>query len=73
LTLFGCAKSEHLAYDEWNRRNLTHITNNQAGNILLNGTNEWIEVYVENLSYASKLEGLDSFKKLYECVFIGVV
>jgi beta-lactamase superfamily II metal-dependent hydrolase len=35
LTLFGVANSEHLAYDAWNRRNLDKITNNQAGNVVL--------------------------------------
>ena len=36
LTLFGNAKSKYLAYDEWNNRDLIHIQNNQAGNILIN-------------------------------------
>ena len=35
ITLFGNAKSKDLAYDAWNNRGLVHITNNQAGNILL--------------------------------------
>lgn len=30
LTFFGIAKSDHLAYDEWYRRDLPVITNNQA-------------------------------------------
>lgn len=73
LTLFGCARSEHLAYDAWNSRNLVHITNNQAGNILLNGTNAGIEVFVENLSYAQNYDGFDNSKTLYECFYIGTV
>ena len=56
LTLFGCANSEHLAYDAWNRRSLTHITNNQAGNIILDGTSTGIDVYVENLEFAQHLQ-----------------
>lgn len=35
LTLVGNAKSQHLAYDKWNSRNLEHIQNNQGGNILI--------------------------------------
>lgn len=35
LTLVGNAKCEHLAYDEWNKRKLRHIQNNQGGNILI--------------------------------------
>lgn len=73
LTLFGCANSEHLAYDDWNTRNLLHITNNQAGNILLNAINEGIEVYVENLSFARRFEGFDNSKTLYGCFYVGIV
>jgi len=39
LTFFGNAKSEHLAYDHWNRRGLEKFTNNQ-GNCLLAQFNE---------------------------------
>jgi competence protein ComEC len=35
LTLFGCASSGHLGYDEWSSRQLRVITNNQAGNVVL--------------------------------------
>lgn len=34
VTFFGNAKSEHLAYDQWNKRRLEKFTNNQ-GNCLL--------------------------------------
>lgn len=73
LTLFGCANSEHLAYDAWNNRNLAHITNNQAGNVLLNATNEGIEVYVENLAFAQTYRAFDNTKTLHGCFYIGVV
>jgi competence protein ComEC len=39
LTFFGNAKSEHLAYDKWNTRNLEKFTNNQ-GNCLIARFNE---------------------------------
>lgn len=52
LTLFGCAPSEHLAYEEWNRRNLEFITSNQAGNIVLEIDNSGISVYIENETFA---------------------
>ena len=70
---FGCANSKHLAYDDWNTRNLAHITNNQAGNILLNAINEGVEIYVENLSYARNYNGFDNSKALYGCFYIGIV
>ena len=52
LTLFGVANSDHLAYDAWNRRNLDKITNNQAGNVVLDVTGTQMHVYVENDAYA---------------------
>ena len=56
LTLFGCAPSEHLAYDAWNYRKLKHITNNQCGSIVAEGTNA-MEIYVENEVFAAKSAG----------------
>lgn len=56
LTFFGCAPSEHLAYDAWNKRNLPHITNNQCGCIVAEGTEE-MDIYVENDVFAAKAGG----------------
>jgi competence protein ComEC len=52
LTLFGNASSEHLAYKEWQHRNLDFITNNQAGNTVLEIDSECIKVFIENKSFA---------------------
>ena len=73
LTLFGCANSEHLAYDKWNSRDLLHITNNQAGNIILNATSEGIEVFVENIAFAQTYKNFDTNKTLHGCYYIGLV
>ncbi len=35
LTLMGNAKSKHLDYNAWNRRDLDHITNNEANCIIM--------------------------------------
>jgi competence protein ComEC len=56
ITFFGCASSGHLAYDEWSRRKLPVITNNQAGNIVLECANNQIDIYVENAKYAESRE-----------------
>ena len=56
LTLFGCASSEHLAYDAWNYRDLPHITNNQCGCIVVEGYNT-MDIYVENRVFAEKANG----------------
>lgn len=53
LTLFGNALSEHLAYDQWNRRSLPFITNNQAGNILLDIQGPCIDVHVDHEPFAA--------------------
>lgn len=57
LTLFGCAPSQHMAYDAWNRRKLPFITNNQAGNVVLEASRGAIDVYVENDRFASAAGG----------------
>ncbi len=49
LTLFGNASNEHLAYSSYRK---TRITNNQAGHVVINITNERILVLVENKAFA---------------------
>ena len=48
VTLFGYARSEHLAYDAWNNRGLYKITNNQAGNIIAEIEDGRMSFWVEN-------------------------
>ena len=53
LTLFGNAKSKHLDYASWNSRNLLHITNNEAGNIMVKEDEAAnLFVYLENRTFA---------------------
>lgn len=52
LTLFGNAPSEHLAYDEWNNRDLMFLTNNQAGSIIMNIEDNYLDVFVSHEEYA---------------------
>lgn len=54
LTLMGNAKSKFMAYNEWNERNLEHITNNQAGNVLIEFEGECMRVSVSNKTFADK-------------------
>lgn len=54
ITLFGNAKSKHLDYGSWNNMGLKHITNNQAGNIMVDFSEPFeAKVYVSNESFAS--------------------
>lgn len=53
LTLFGNAKSKHLAYDKWASRGLQYVTNNQAGNIILDpDQDQYLRVFVSNFKFA---------------------
>lgn len=70
LTLFGCADSDHLAYSAWARRGLKIITNNQAGNIVLDGQAEGVFVYVENNAYAKTWADYSAFPKKHGCFYI---
>jgi beta-lactamase superfamily II metal-dependent hydrolase len=52
LTLFGNANSDHLAYDEWSKRNLPIITNNQANCVVVDANGADMHVYVTNMAFA---------------------
>lgn len=52
LTLVGNAKCEHLAYDQWNKRKLEHIQNNQGGNILIDIRNGELHVSCSHKNFA---------------------
>lgn len=62
LTLFGVARSEHLAYDAWNRRDLFKITNNQAGNVVMHVDGNHLDVFVEHDACAEKHNGGDAMR-----------
>ena len=73
LTLFGCAPSEHLAYDAWKRRKLPKITNNQAGNISLHMNTDGMAVYVENDTFAEAVDGDTSIRNRLGYAFIAAI
>jgi len=53
ITFFGCAPSEHLAYDAWKNRNLLFFTNNQCGNVRVYPNDKQVDTYIENFNYAN--------------------
>ena len=73
LTLFGCAPSEHLAYDAWNNRNLNHITNNQCGCVVAEWANDQMEIYVENEMFAAKSGGNTNVKNAQGFFYLGAI
>ncbi|MHB1423451.1 MAG: hypothetical protein ACYC3I_09715 [Gemmataceae bacterium] len=62
LTLYGNASSDSLAYKPWDNRNLLLLTNNQAGYIILDITEDRIEVWVKNEKYASNIAEANNWK-----------
>ena len=52
FTLLGNAPSEHMGYQAWNSRNLDHVTNNQAGSVVIDASGNSWGVYVTNETFA---------------------
>lgn len=57
VSLLGCARSEHLAYQAWSSRDLEYFTQNQTGNVVLEISTDKIDVYIENDTFANKAGG----------------
>lgn len=74
LTLFGNAQSQYLDYDSWNRRNLDHITNNEANCIILNTAGEnGIDVYVTYETFARRRNEETFFSNEYNGWYIMTI
>lgn len=73
LTLFGNAASEHLAYDAWNNRNLTVISNNQAGCVVLDTDHAPIKVYVTNQMYGKRLNQAGQYVAALDAFYVGTL
>ena len=56
-SLLGCAPSEYLAYDAWRNRGLDYFTQNQAGNVVLEIEEGYMDIYIENGTYAKASGG----------------
>jgi len=70
LTFFGNARSEHLAYDAWNNRNLPFITNNQAGCMIVHTDDSSMKLYVTHKPFAERINPstyYDKSLKAYYC------
>src|ERR1700722_1627829 len=62
LTLFGVARSEHLGYEAWSRRELEVMTNNQGNCFVVKFTPSGADVYCTNKSFADAY-GNERFRK----------
>lgn len=52
LTFFGNANSDYLAYEEWRKRGLEKITNNQAGSLIVTFEDKNMNVYARHEMFA---------------------
>jgi competence protein ComEC len=73
LTLFGCADSDHLAYEAYTRRGLMKITNNQAGNVVMEPHANGIDIFIENKKFAETFNAHDAARISCGSYFIGTV
>ena len=71
LTLFGCADSAHLSYDAYNQRGLLHITNNQAGNVVVDAKPTGLEIFIENKKFAENFPTRNLARTCCGSYFIG--
>lgn len=70
LTLFGNSKSKYLDYNSWINRDLDHITNNQAGNVIIKAEGKYLKVYVSYEIFARKRNSNTFFDKNLNAWFI---
>jgi beta-lactamase superfamily II metal-dependent hydrolase len=75
LTFFGNAKSEHLAYQAWSNRDLSIITNNQAGNIIVStntdATPPLLHIYVTCEAYARSVQPNTFYAAAHDAYYWG--
>jgi beta-lactamase superfamily II metal-dependent hydrolase len=72
-TFFGNARHEHLAYDAWNNRDLTHIQNNQAGCMIVKITEEAMHLYVTHEPFARELNSDTIYDESVMAYYCGVM
>jgi len=73
VTLFGNAKSKHLAYSSWNNRGLFHITNNQAGNVIVDINEQECSLYVTNYKYAKDTNDQTTYSDEHNAYYVGYI
>lgn len=66
MTFFGNAESSALAYDAWRSRGLKYITNNMAGNMIVDCGNEPMNLYVSNEAFARDRNPDTWYSKTYQ-------
>lgn len=70
LTFFGNARSEYLAYDKWQNRNLDFITNNQAGCLIANAGADSMSIYVTHKPFAERVNQSTFYSEVFKAYYI---
>ena len=70
LTLFGNARSEHLAYGAWSRRGLQIITNNQANCVVVNISSGLANIYATHETFARTFNPNTSYDSQLQAWFL---
>ena len=70
LTLFGNAPHQDLAYAAWNNRDLSFITNNQAGSVIAE-IGDSINIYVTHKPFAQKYKDPPPYSAALKAFLIG--
>ena len=73
LTLFGNARSEHLAYDAWNNRGLWHITNNQANCVIIDINTSSADVFATYETFAKAFNTNTSYNNQLRAWFLDSI
>lgn len=73
LSLFGRAPSEHLAYGAWRSRGLPYITNNQAGNVIVDAGSVPMRVFVTKATFARSRNQYTWYSDLHQAWFLQTV
>lgn len=73
MTFFGCALSDHLAYDQWSRRGLPVVTNNQANCMVVAPGGENLDLYVTNETFARNRNEYTFYSDTYNAWYYGVI
>lgn len=73
MTFFGNAKSEHLAYAQWNNRGFEFITNNQANSMVVATGGKNLIVYVTNEKFARDRNPQTFYSELYDAWYFKTI
>ena len=73
LTFFGNAQSEYLAYDQWSRRNLPIVTNNQANCMVVDMDATSMKLYVTHETFARAVNASTYYEESLQAWFAFMI